>query len=838
MKKLLMAITSAVLSMTMLVLAPAQVLASTQDDEEDRYISEVKIGMGVTSEQAAKELLDEGYSILKDENGNYADLNKDAGAKSPMKEGPNQKIVYLGFKSTEDVNDAITDLAVMNMKGGYSYEDYEKLMQSHMDTQIKPFVNRFIATLKEYRENLQKPQDSVNFKRANYYKTLLNKLTDDDTGGKPLGDLLVNQTKYEMGDDAYNALSDEEKKNHCDILTLLMQGNGRGVMLMETQLTKSADSSSSTWLDRFKETSLEKLTETVKNENPNMTPSEINAKLDKMYNDDAKKILEKWDAFNEILLNYDNSVKIANAPKENTAKIDKTLDEKLTDEELTKVAVNMYKSESEMVKNGRVAEEIAAHDELAAIKYGDGTMLEFFERDKSEFDDSENIRELYPIVDSLTGGQLAGLDFLSIMDMVMMAVSDENGFKSLNIEKVVPASIYQDVNREIYEKGGVALTDAAIRAKATAQETEKTFELSALGIVLWSCTAAAGLAAAGTMTARSLLTKPIAPELSAETRATFKQWDALKTKADQATMDTFNFLYDNKGIKPSDPGWAEYFKNMNALGDKQKLLTAQKDAFMQSPEYQSMKAELETFDERHAQFEEAERQFIHKSNVCKYLAAGFTILGAVLAGVSIYVTVEEMKAYYKVDFSPIPKYIVDRADITAKNAKGQEIMIKNQTAYYKAALCNRTAGSSDVEKKNYEILKDRNDLNGDVGQQWLSLYSVKYINGAPILANSLKLKMGNGNAPDDYTTGIHRFGETVAFNLTFPKYTYNDPNNGTYVYYQKETSTVNDLKAAGSTFSGGSLTLGIVGGVLAGCALTLILLKVNNKKKKKESATA
>ena len=38
-------------------------------------------------------------------------------------------------------------------------------------------------------------------------------------------------------------------------------------------------------------------------------------------------------------------------------------------------------------------------------------MLEFFERDKSEFEDAENIREIYPIVDSLTGGQLAGLDF-------------------------------------------------------------------------------------------------------------------------------------------------------------------------------------------------------------------------------------------------------------------------------------------------------------------------------------------------------------------------------------------------------------------------------------------
>ena len=219
MKKLLTAITSAVLCMTMLIIAPTQIVASAAENEQ-KYISEVKVGMGVTSDQASKELLDEGYTILKDDSGNYADLNKDAGAASPMKEGPNQKIVYLGYKTTAKASDAITDLAVMSMNGGYSFEEYEKVMNDHMDTQIKPFVNRFIATLKEYRENLQKPQNSANFKRANYYKALLNKLTDDDTGGKPLGDLLVNQTKYEMGDEAYNKLSDEEKKNHCDILTL------------------------------------------------------------------------------------------------------------------------------------------------------------------------------------------------------------------------------------------------------------------------------------------------------------------------------------------------------------------------------------------------------------------------------------------------------------------------------------------------------------------------------------------------------------------------------------------------------------------------------------------
>ena len=92
--------------------------------------------------------------------------------------------------------------------------------------------------------------------------------------------------------------------------------------------------------------------------------------------------------------------------------------------------------------------------------------------------------------------------------------------------------------------------------------------------------------------------------------------------------------------------------------------------------------------------------------------------------------------------------------------------------------------------------------------------------------------------PEGYTNGIHCFGEKNAFNLTSKLYCYNDPNDGTYVYFKNDTSTVKDLTAAGSTFSGGSLAVGLVGGVLAGCALTLLLLKVDNKKKKKESATA
>ncbi len=807
MKKIATILTSALLCMTMLVLAPAQVVASAAGDEK-KYISEVKVGMGEDSETASKSLLDEGYTILKDDNGNYADLNKNAGSKSAFKEGPNQKIVYLGYKTTADADDAITDLAVMNMNGGFSYEEYEKLMNDHMDTQIKPFVNRFIATLKEYRENLQKPQNTANFKRANYYKTLLNKLTDDDTGGQPLGDLLVNQTKYEMSDEAYNALSDEEKKNHCDILTLLMQGNGQAVQLMETELTKSADSSDSTWLDRFKETGLDKLTQAVKDENPNMTPSEINQELDKQYNDDARKILDKWTEFNDILLNYDTAVDSVEEVKKSASetKKDIKIDKNSTEEEVVEFVGQTYKAEATMVKGGMAAEDIAVHTYLENENYGDGTMLEFFEKDKSEFDDKNNIRQLYPIVDSLTGGQLAGLDFLSIKDMILMAVTDENGFKEVDLKDVQSASIYQDVNREIYEKGGVALTDAAMRAKATAQEAKKTFELSKTGIVLWSCTAAAGLAAAGSAlawrkVASNLPDRTHLEELRAAQKSALNELNTYG-KTGEMTPEGYRILDDVR------------IDELNAKFDK---------ADKALEEYQD-------------QFAEVERQFSVKSNVCKYLAAGFSLIGAILAGLSIYTTIKEYIDFYKVTFAPVPKYIVERSDITATNAKGQEVMIKNQTAYYKVVLCNRTAGDSSVEKKNYEILQDRNDLNGDVGTQWLALYSVKYENGTPILADSLKLKMGEGGAPEGYETGIHKFGEKAAFNLTYPLYCYNDPYNGTYIYFKNDTSTVKDLTAAGSTFSSGSIAIGAVAGLLAGSAVTLLLLRVTSKKKKEETA--
>ena len=757
------------------------------------YISEVKVGMGETSEEAAKELLAEGFTIIKGNDGKYADLNEKAGTNSGMKKGPTDKIVYIGYKTTDDQKQAITDLAVMNMNGGYSVQDYEILMANHLEGEIKPFVDRFIAALNEYRENYKKPEDSLNYIKANYYRQMLNKLTDDDTG-KALGDLLLNETKYEMGDDKYDALSDEEKKNHADILTLLLQGNGRAVFLLESLVIKAADSADDTWLDRFMNTEPEDLKNQIKKNNPSLTTeADIEAELDKTYYDTARKILEKWDEFSETIAEYDDNTNYlmnhtAVSDEGLTEKVKKIDTETMTAEDLQTMS-EVVNVEADAVTTVAVGEDIAVVDYLSSTDYEDGTLLDFFNHDKSDFA-GDGIRSLYPIAAALSDGQIAGLDFLSIKDLFVMALTNKESYQKINISEMMTASVFQDVDRQIYEPGGVALTNAALRAGAKMKDNDSDFMLSRLGFVFWGLTGVNGA----------------------------------------ATLISLG-LYKNLAKAVERAEWfLEY--NHNCL------------VVCKSCRVAEFKAE---FDKKLLEYTNCTT----KSNLAKYLTIGFTVVTALLAGYSIYITITEMLDYYQTIFTPIPHYIVDEADIT-QEINGKMVVINNQTAYYKVVPCNRKEGSSDVEKDNYRVLGTANDLNGDVGKQWLALYSVKYEFGFPILADSLKVVKGSDKLPSGYETGIHRFGGKPAFNLTSKYYCYNDDVKGTYVYFKHDKNTVAAIvmgaektatektildynageNTTGSFFSSGSLALGAGVGLLLGAGIAVLILLPRLKKKK------
>ena len=112
---------SLLLTLIIAVGAPVQTIAASQPV----YISDVMVGMGETAGEAMRALTDAGFTVLEH------NLNEGAGSKMKT-----EKFVFIGYKTTTDPDEAICDLAVMNMNGGYSFSDYEALMNKYRDSQI------------------------------------------------------------------------------------------------------------------------------------------------------------------------------------------------------------------------------------------------------------------------------------------------------------------------------------------------------------------------------------------------------------------------------------------------------------------------------------------------------------------------------------------------------------------------------------------------------------------------------------------------------------------------------------------------------------------------------
>ena len=796
MMNILAKLSVAALALTLAVATPnkaAPVMATST-----KYISEVKVGMDKTEAGAAKSLLDEGFTILKNDKGENADLNKDAGSNDAVM-GRGQKVVYLGYKTTTNPSEAITDLAVMNMRGGYSVKDYEALMETKLKTQVLPFIDRFIVTLNEYRANLNSTYPA-NKARAEYMKSMLNKLQDDDTGGL-LGDLLVNETKYEMGDTAYNALSDEQKKEHADIATIIMEANGKSTLSMETLLTKATDTDETSWIDRLENTTLDDLKDELIVQGVDIT--DIDTTLDQRYGDDANKLLEKWEVFSKALFEYDDKAnELANLDTDyydEKAEIINKADPNSKDiEKNGEAVVANLELQEEVASTTLDLELVAAHDRLEEVEYDfeDGsTLADFFAQDASVFN-GDDIRNLYPVVASLSAGQLAGLDFLSIQDLVTIATADATSYEDKPLGDIEPASIYEGVNREIFQKGKVALTNKALRAEAMKNDVVVDHPLSASTYILWGSTAVATAGMIASYTVRSAFNKAL---------------DAIETYSFEIRdyIGIHGQLYDLG--KQAEKG-VEYFNSMDDdLFAALKELVGEKNA--------------QTIIEQ-GSYTKTVTNLMSKSKIATYLSAAFTVAMAALAIASIVMTVLELINYYKVEYTPIPKYIVEETDIT-KTENGITTVERNDSAYYRVVECNRKP-TDDF----YDVLQNYSDLNGDVGKQWLALYFVKQENRAPIKADSLKVVTGTSSIPNGYTElGIHNFETKTAYNLTSEYYCYNDPHKGTYVYFQLDESIVKNASLAGSNFSAGSAVLFSGIGAVVGAGIALAIMLILNKRK-------
>ena len=219
----------------------------------------------------------------------------------------------MGIKRTNDPNDAVTDMAVMNMNGGYSFKDYDAIVQEKQ-AEINEFVDSFIPVLREYRDNYNGRGSAAGKARADLAHELLNKFYDGEVDGafavndtgKALGDLLLHETSRELGS-SYDGMAKNEKTEHADITQILLESSGPAVLAVEQALAMASDTSEDTWLERLSELSGVDLAENIEYLVPSaagkdLSPSAAKSLLQSTYGEAAASLAADYATVQQDLI--------------------------------------------------------------------------------------------------------------------------------------------------------------------------------------------------------------------------------------------------------------------------------------------------------------------------------------------------------------------------------------------------------------------------------------------------------------------------------------------------------------------------------------------------------
>ncbi len=463
------------LTLTMIALVPLNTAAAANNG---KYVSEVYVAYGKDAEEAKKTLEDKGFTPVE---GNLNDGGK--------------TYAMMGYKTTDDIRESITDLAVMNMRGDYSVEDYKKLLKGQK-TEIAEFLDEFMTVIKEYRYNLKEGKA-----KAIYVHDLLNNYTEDDTGMK-MGDLLNSETLQDKVG-VSDSIEAENPENLPDLITILLQGNAQVIKSIETVLLMATDTSFNTWVDRFADVNYDGVLGLIENERPELnTEAKQIQYADNVYGETADVLAAQSAEVGRKLRDYAYSGFW-------------TWD--TTEEEIRNKFGDIENDANAMLRYQEWLRIAMLYENLNNFEYErfkKGELLSFFMTPEDYADE----REIYiPMAFALSKGQFYGLPFVDLEQLLIYAFTTDESWKEYveknkadfgNLEDV---SVYQNIDRDLYkEDGSVALTGAAQRANNTADGTTGTKEaqmdtLSKIAAISWAATAGCAVVTLGSMVARHIL---------------------------------------------------------------------------------------------------------------------------------------------------------------------------------------------------------------------------------------------------------------------------------------------------------------------------------------------
>ena len=733
--KILKSTISVVLAFVMCFVTCTAAFAASSN--KNSYVKEVFLSYGKSDDEAKSYLKDNGYEVL--------DYNLNEGADDTFS---TKRSVYLGYKTTSNADEAITDMKLMNMKGGYSVQDYQMLLDEQKSN-IQLFLNDFIVAVNEYRSNYKKKTA-----RAVAAYEFLNLIFEDDTQ-QYMGDLLLNKIKEEYTDDEWSALSTDEQAKVADMTTILMQGNANLVLYIEQVIALSTDEGDDTWVERYENAkSYDDMVDELI-ESKGITANEAAKQLSAEYDKDAKSLAGKIEDYKDYLGYYYNA------------------DAQFTS---TEEEIEAFKDANDDYTVANWFTAGTQYEVLATLEKDDVSLLDLFISDDYDVE-NEDRTMLYPLVSVLTKGQRACIDFMPMHQIVSYGLNGdetmEKALEEMNLDslKESKTSVYTGVDRTIFS-GEVALTNEALRLQASSNKsavksaTDYISDTSKIFYALFG----ASVAATATFWGLSAIWKSVAYKI-------FKEGTRL-----QGLQSDFQVLADG------------------TIGEVSASYTAQANEYANSA--QKIMNKSTTVENWGKAF--------------SYAGIAFTCIAVALMFVSLWSTFKDLQEYYNVDFTPIPIHMVDQT--TDENDE-------KVYTYYSPVKCNRI--EKNMVTDNNKLLEDYGDLNGDVGKEWVALYTTTdKAAGDPITAKFL-VQYENTNIPND-TVALSMFGESVAQNLTNKKsgYTYADDKNGIYLFYGTDTSIF-----AGSVFTNGTYILcGVCITVLC-CVATFFIGRKTEKKK-------
>ena len=412
---------SLLLAMIMAVITPLSAMAATSGD---KYVKEIAI---VTADQI-NDAKNDGWTVL--ETPLYT---------NPLDEKNGATSTYLVYKTTDKANEAITDIRAMNMNGGWSFAEYEDLLDGLKEDARKQAATLWDAIL-EFREYYK---DKDNRENVRYAYDLLNVLVDDDVkdaNGNPmrLGDLLLDEELVPNSD--------------CAVLsTLFMESNLKVLQIIYVALATacSKNSDGKSFLEVIND--------------------DVDGDLAWDYADDDSldtavySMITSWYDARDNVLYYENCVEsydsLLEADEENGTDF------------------------SARYSDGQWLKETLSAVAYAGPWYDYDTLLDClmsdFDELTSDMNDEEKeqyiLAQLRPIVAAMTPGlrcvMMAGFSRIAHISMtedgnyytVLDELTKDEEKKAVIDEGI---SVFYGIDREIYEDHYTALTSAALRGNA------------------------------------------------------------------------------------------------------------------------------------------------------------------------------------------------------------------------------------------------------------------------------------------------------------------------------------------------------------------------------------